>query len=89
MFERYWEVNPEPPGLSIEHRATRWPDVLGTGNGAPGFFVSDRMVESLRLIGAPMGRVTEMPIAESEGWTNIAFQRLRLTGINPFTGLPE
>ena len=28
-------------------------------------------------------------LAESEGWTNAAFQRLRLTGINPFTGLPE
>ncbi len=28
-------------------------------------------------------------IALQDGWTNVAFQRLRVKGINPFTGRPE
>lgn len=60
----YWRVNPEPPGLSIEPNAKEWPDFLGNGHSPPMFFVSERVVESLRSIGAPMGRVTEIPVAE-------------------------
>lgn len=60
----YWRVNPELPGLHIDSGGRRWPDILGCGHSPPGFFVSERIVESLRSIGAPLGRVTEMPIAE-------------------------
>lgn len=67
MLERaraFWQINPRPPGLSIEPNAKSWPDFLSNGGGPPYFFISERIVTSLRSIAAPLGRVTEMPIAE-------------------------
>ncbi len=61
---KYWEINPSPPGISIDPGARHWPDVLGCGSAPPSFFVRDKIVDSLREIGAPMGRVTNMPVAE-------------------------
>lgn len=61
--EDFWKVNPMKPGLYIEP-GKRWPDFLMNGGSPPGFFVSGRVIESLRAIGLPLGRVTEMPIAE-------------------------
>jgi hypothetical protein len=60
----FWKVNPGPPGLSIEPNARAWPDFLENCHSPPSFFVSERVVASLRSIDAPLGRVTEMPIAE-------------------------
>src|SRR5690606_37894513 len=59
-----WKINPTSPGLIIDPGGNKWPDLLGHGGGSPSFFISDRVLESLRSIGAPIGRVTEMPIAE-------------------------
>lgn len=61
-----WDLFPEAPGLYIDSGGKFWPDILGCGASPPGFFVSDRVVACLSAIGAPMGRVTEMPIAEIE-----------------------
>lgn len=61
---RFWEVNPKPPGIHIDSGGRHWPDILGCGSSPPLFFVSDRVVNSLRAINATMGRVTEMPMAE-------------------------
>lgn len=60
----FWDINPMAPGLHIDSGAKHWPDILGCGGSPPLLFVSGRVVASLRSIGAPMGRVTEMPIAE-------------------------
>lgn len=59
-----WKLYPEKPGLHISSGGKHWPDILGCGDSPPGFFISDRVIESLRSIAAPMGRVTEMPIVE-------------------------
>lgn len=60
---RFWEVNPMPPGLRIDPGGRKWPDFLGHGGGKPSFFVSERVIESLNAIKAPLGRLTHMPIA--------------------------
>jgi hypothetical protein len=60
----YWAVNPEPPGLSIDPGGRKWPDLLGNGHSPPMFFVSERVLNDLRSIDAPIARATEMPIAE-------------------------
>ena len=41
-----------------------WPDFLNNGHSPPMFFVSERVIQSLRSIGAQLGRVSEMPFAE-------------------------
>lgn len=63
-MRRFWEICPSPSGISVDPGARHWPDVLGCGNSPPSLFVSDKIVNSLRAIGAPMGRVTNMPVAE-------------------------
>lgn len=64
----YWKVNPQKPGLHIDPgRKKTWPDFLGNGNSPPMFFVSDRVVNSLKRNGIDPARLTEMPIAEIRG----------------------
>ncbi len=60
----YWKVNIELPGVHIDPGSNKWPDILGCGSGDPFFFVSERVVSSLRRLGLALARVTEMPIAE-------------------------
>jgi hypothetical protein len=60
--KEFWKVNPSPPGLWISDRAWRWPDILGYGGGNLSFFVSRRVVESLRTFTSGVSRVTEVPI---------------------------
>jgi len=64
LMDRFWKVNPMRPGMTIDPGGRNWPDFLGHGGSAPSFFTCERVVESLRSIGAPMGRITEMPIAD-------------------------
>jgi hypothetical protein len=64
LKNRFWTVNPTEPGLIIDRGGRKWPDFLGHGGGAPGFFVSSRVVDALRKIGAPIARTTVMPIAK-------------------------
>jgi hypothetical protein len=59
----FWRINPRPPGMRIDPNGTKWPDILGCGFAPPDFFLSERVVQSLRKL-APLGRITEMPIAE-------------------------
>jgi hypothetical protein len=60
----FWKINPHKPGLYIDPGGKKWPDILGCGFAPPVFFVSDRVVSSLRRFGVPLGRVTEMPVAQ-------------------------
>jgi hypothetical protein len=64
--EAFWKVNPGPPGLHIDSGGYKWPDILGHGWGYPSFFVSERVVESLRAFSTGVSRVTEMPVATIE-----------------------
>lgn len=57
----FWKVNPMPPGLTVEG-GSKWPDFIAQGGGHPWFFVSERVVDSLNRIAAPIHRLTEMPI---------------------------
>jgi hypothetical protein len=59
----FWKINPMKPGIEIDPGGRKWPDILGCGDSPPVFFLSARVVESVRQL-APLGRVTEMPIAE-------------------------
>ena len=60
----FWRVAPRKPGLYIDQGGKKWPDILGCGSAPPLFFISERLVLSLQGIGAPLGRITEMPIVE-------------------------
>jgi len=66
----FGKKNPRSPGLYIEDydygpKARKWPDFLGHGGvTSPSHFVSETVIEDLRANGAPIARVTEMPIAE-------------------------
>ena len=64
MSNAFWHMNPMPPGVTIDRGARAWPDLLGHGGGSPSFFASERVLNDLRSIDAPIARVTEMPIAE-------------------------
>lgn len=64
QFRAFWAVSPSSPGMSIDPGGKMWPDVLSCGNSPPPFFIGERILHSLQQIGAPMGKVTEMPIAE-------------------------
>jgi len=67
-MEKYWEVNPQNPGLYIDPGKKRsWPDFLSNGHSPPMFFVSNVVVESLRKSGLDPARLTEMPVAEIRG----------------------
>lgn len=61
--ERFWEVNPRPPGLIVDPGASVWPDFLGCGGGPPYFFISDTVIDDMAANGIPVWRKTEMPIA--------------------------
>jgi len=64
----YWKVNPQKPGLHIDPgRKKTWPDFLSNGNSPPMFFVSDRVVNSLKMNDIDPARLTEMPVAEIRG----------------------
>ena len=59
---RFWKANPRKPGLYGEN-GSKWPDFLGHGGGMPSFFVSERVVNSLKASGIEIARLTHMPIA--------------------------
>jgi hypothetical protein len=65
-FKRYWDVNPEEPGLHIDPGASVWPDFLGCGNSPPSFFVSDVVIDDLEANGIPIWRKTEFPIGSNQ-----------------------
>lgn len=60
-----WEINCDPPGLSIDPGGNEWADVLGCGGGPPSYFVSERIVNELQQMGVPFLRATEIPIAKN------------------------
>lgn len=43
---------------------SKWSDFMAHRGGRPFFFVSERVVESLRRIDAPIHRLTEMPVGK-------------------------
>lgn len=61
----FWKVSSSRPGLKIAG-GSKWPDFMGHGGGVPSFFVSERVIESLNRISAPIHRLTEMPIGSFE-----------------------
>lgn len=62
--QAFWKVNPQKPGLYIDDRGFKWPDLLANGHSPPMFFAGEKIVNGLLSIGAPVSRTTEMPIAE-------------------------
>jgi len=66
--KKYWEINPEPPGLHIEKGRKRvWPDFLHNGFSPPSYFLSEKVIQDLNSIHTRFKRLTEMPIAVTEG----------------------
>ena len=62
-LREFWKVNPWPPGIYIE-TGRIWPDFLGHGGGSPSFFVTERVLESMRTEGLTITRATEIPIGQ-------------------------
>lgn len=76
-------LNPQPkpwPSL-FQYRLDSWngKDLFGYHHFGSGDSPSLTMLCTERI----------KQLAEDEKWTNTSFQRLRIAGINPFTGLPE
>lgn len=68
--EKYWEVNPSPPGMVIDPGGKSWSDFIGNGSGGPcSFFVSERVVRDLAEEKIEILRATEMPIARIDAKT--------------------
>ena len=61
--QAFWEISKDPPGLLIEGGGSRWPDVLACGDPSPPYFVSQKIVDSLRREKITLSSMTEMPIA--------------------------
>jgi hypothetical protein len=67
-YKQFWAINQIQAGLHVEGEARKgiglleWPDFLGNGLGYPSFFVSERVILSLKRAGIEIGRLTAMPI---------------------------
>lgn len=48
-------------------RKRAWPDFIHNGSGYPGFFVSERVIWTLKTVGIEFYRLTEMPIGAIQG----------------------
>jgi hypothetical protein len=78
QYREFWNVNPRPPGLIIEDGGTRaiaWPDFLGHGGGFPAYFVSAKVIDSLKAENISFVRATPIPVA------SVACRRLK--GVPP------
>jgi hypothetical protein len=71
-FRKYCSVEDEMlPGINIDNVGRLWPDWLGAGGGVPSYYVSQRVIDSLRRAGISYRRAIEMPIG------HIASKKLR------------
>jgi len=62
------KVDPKKPGMHLEPGRKRvWPDFLQNGSSPPMFFISEKVVLSLKSVGIEFFRLTKMPIADIKG----------------------
>lgn len=65
-YQSFWEVSGQTrPGMTVGG-GRLWPDIMLNGSGSPLFFVSQKIIDSLKTEEIPFSRVTHMPIAEVE-----------------------
>lgn len=62
----YWLQHHIKPGIFIAGAGSKWPDFLACGDPPFGFFISQRVIDSLASHGIPLARATHVPIGEIE-----------------------
>jgi len=68
LNNKSWEIDPMKPGMEIAPgRKRAWPDFIHNGSGYPGFFVSDKVIWTLKSVEIEFYRLTEMPIGAIQG----------------------
>jgi len=68
IMKKSWSIDPKKPGMVVEPGRKRvWPDFLHNGSSGPGFFISERVICSLKKMGVEFYRLTEMPIGIIQG----------------------
>ena len=68
MRDRMREVfrvnEPYPPGIHIDDTGSKWPDLLGCGDGTVNFFASEKVLRSLQDAKIELLNVIEVPISD-------------------------